>query len=478
MDILIPAVLFFGMLLLGARVASAMGVAGIVGLLLTGGLTPTLSTVEQIVRNQSVSLTLVAIPLFLLMAEFASSSGIVRRIFDVGNRLLGGLTAGVGYATVIANGAMAALSGSSVAATGLLARISVPEMVRLGYAKPLALGLTATSGTIAAMIPPSIGLIVYGVVTQTSIGRLLLAGAVPGLLTAIGYGLVLRGWAWVRPEDVPRVSRGSREKNSLASILSYGPDVILFGAIVVTVLGAIYSGAATVTESAALGALFTLGAWLVSDRVRGRGGRRQAQQRRQRTDGGPVPMATTQEMDARQADSHDDRERLSPSSVFAAARSSVAITVMIMALIIMAQVFGAWLTRSGLTQDVLGIFERMTWPNVLVLLALSLFVVFLGMFMSQIEILVITLPLVFPLVTGTLDYHPVWFGIWMTKLLEIGLVSPPLGMNVFVTVSALGPEYEVGDAFRGVMPFYMADVAVLTLLFIFPGMVTWVDTAF
>lgn len=170
-------------------------------------------------------------------------------------------------------------------------------------------------------------------------------------------------------------------------------------------------------------------------------------------------------------------ERFTRANVVHAARSAVSVTVMIMALIIMAQVLAAWLTRSGLTRSALAFFDGLDWHRLTILIAISVFLIVLGMFMSQIEILVITLPFLFPLVTGVLDYHPIWFGIWMTKLLEIGLVTPPLGMNIFVTVSALGPGYKVTDAFRGVTPFYFADLVILAGLLVFPEVVTWVDRA-
>ncbi|SMF57089.1 TRAP transporter, DctM subunit [Tistlia consotensis] len=415
--------LLFLLLFLAVPVAFAMLIAGIVGLYLAGGAYPVIGVLKSGPYEHVASYTLSTLPMFVLMAELMSASNITRDLFRAANGWLGHLRGGLAYAAVSGGVLLAAVCGSSSAAAATLASAIHPEMRRYGYSASFSAGALAAVGTLAIMIPPSIALVLYGILTETSVGLLLIAGLLPGLLTALAYIVTIQLIARLRPASVarsqPRVPMAQRLRTSLPAL----PMFLLLGAMITL----IYSGTVTPTEVGALGALCAFAIALTLGRL--------------------------------------GRRSLS-DAVFRATRSSA----MILCIVAFSAVFAVFLTLSGAPQTILALVQGSGLSPVSVLLLVLAVLLVLGIFLDQIAILIITMPLIFPLMTG-LGYDPIWLGIIVVKTAEIGLLTPPVGLNLFI-LSATA-KVPVATVARGVTPFVIAELIVLALLVAFPQIALW-----
>lgn len=356
------------------------------------------------------------------MAELMSQGGMARRVFNAANKWIGFMPGGVGIAAVLASAGFAAVSGSSTAASGTLAAICLPEFKRLGYGLGAGTGIVAVAGTLAVMIPPSIAMIIYGIMTQTSIGKLLIAGVIPGVLTAALYIVGIYVWARLEPAILPKGERAPWAERwaALRGIAGF-----LF--IVVSVFVTLYAGIATATETAAVAACITLVFLVVAG-------------------------------------------RLGPREILEALRRTARISTMTLSIVVGALIFGYFLTITRATPELVDAIGRMgIEPWQVLALVIAIYIV-LGMLMDQIAILLITLPVTFPLVTS-LGYDAIWFGVVIVKLVEIGLVTPPVGMNVFVVSGATGVP--VSQVFRGTGYMLLFEFVTLGLLLSFPLLSTW-----
>jgi tripartite ATP-independent transporter DctM subunit len=425
METFLIIALLMALLFMGVPIAFALGIAGAVGIYSVIGFTGMMTQLSGTAYRSVAHSTLAAIPLFILMAEFMNSGGIARDVFDAARKIVGRLPGGLSIATVCASAGFGAVSGSSTAAAGTLASISLPEFKRLGYSLPAATGVVAVAGTLAVMIPPSIAFIIYGVMTETSIGKLLIAGIVPGLLTTLAYVIAILIWAKTKPETLPRGDRWPlREKvRALRGVSG-------FAVIVFVVFVSLYGGIATATEVAAIGASSTL-VYLLATR------------------------------------------RFSRAGFANALARTMRISAMMLFIVVGAMIFGYYLTISRAPQDLIAwIAESGLSPLEILALILLIYIV-LGCMMDQIAILLITLPMTFPLVTS-LGYDPIWFGVVVVKLVEIGLVTPPLGMNVFVVSATTGVP--VGAVFRGTAYLLVFEAITLALLLAFPVFSLWLPS--
>lgn len=437
MDVLIeivaPIALFFVTMAVGLPIAFALGIAGAVGLLLTLGLPATLGILETLPFRTTASYTLTTVAMFVLMAEFATQSGITQRLFDAANRFLGHFRGGLAVATIIASAAFGAISGSSVAAAATMAGIAIPQMRQRGYSRTFAAGVVGIAGTLAIMIPPSLPLIIYGIITETSIGRLLLSGIVPGILTALGYVVTVRVCLALRPEMAPeRQPKASWRERWESSRMTWP-----FLVTVVAVFACLYTGVITATEAGAIGAAVVLLVWLVGARIAPR-----------------------------------DTEPVTIPALKQALDRSLRITTMIVVLLIGAYMFSYYLTATGVTHSAVDLVTGLDVNRYVLLAAIIVLYIVLGLFLSQLEIMVLTLPLVFPIVTS-LGFDAVWFGVMVVKTVEIGLVTPPVGMNIYV-VSSAAPQVTPSDGFKGVAPFLVMEVLLIVLLVAFPEIATFI----
>lgn len=423
LEILIPLVLLVVLMALGTPVAYVMLAAGGLGILMAANFNVVdgLFTVTPHATTTTISYTV--IPMFILMAEFLSVSTVASRLFVTARAWTGQVPGGLAASTIAAGAAMGTISGSSLATTSTLTRIAVPEMRKGNYDDRLSVSSAASGGVIAAMIPPSILLIMFGVTTETSISQLFAAGMLPGLLqTVIFMGLVIV-WAKTRPAVAPTTADANWGEK-FKSLKNTAPAIIL----IVAVLGGIYSGAVTVLEAGAVGALGALVVGVVFGGLRWTGFR-------------------------------------------IALRRTLQTTASIFLVIIGAKIFAQYVSLTGITQSLTSAIAEAGLPPLLILTIIILVYLFLGMFMDAVGAMLLTLPVFFPLVVE-LGYDPIWFGILVVLLIEIGLLTPPLGLNVFIATQIANAD--VRTVFSGSFRFVVASLFMVVLLIAVPEIATFV----
>lgn len=425
LNIVIPFALLVGLILIGMPIAFGMALAGYVGLTMVLGSEAANGVLTTSPYRHATSYLLTTVPMFILMAEFLSKGTIVRDLFESASHWTGRFRGGLAMSAVLANTGFAALSGSSTAAAASISKISVPQMRSRGYHDRLSVGTVAAAGTFAATLPPSIGLIIYGVQTETSIGALFVAGIIPGLLTAAAYLLGIAVWVRFRPDLAGEVSHSSWAQR-FGSLKRTWPSVLL----VVALIGSIYAGVVTPTEAGALGALLALGISITLGGLRWAG----------------------------------IRDSL---------RGTVRATGMIVAIVIGAAIFGTYLSSTRAAPRLFDAIEAAGLPGWSVMVLVVIMYLVLGMFMDAIAMMMLTLPLTFPLALE-LGYSPIWFGILVIKCAEIGLISPPLGLNVFVAAEATSAR--ISEAFRGSSRFILIELLLIVGLFIVPGVATFLPS--
>lgn len=421
MSVIICVFLLVALIASGIPIAFALAVAGSAGLVLISGFDSFWGILQTTPYRTTAVYLLSTVPMFILMAEFASV-GITRDIFDFAARITKRfkMPGGLGIATVIASAIFAAVSGSSTASAATLTKIAFPEMRRYGYSSKMALGIVASGGTLAVMIPPSIGLILYGILADVSIGKLLIAGIIPGIISAATYCFVIVGW--YRHDHKDRLEQEYFDQTQDVAIVS---QVIRMGPtffVIFSVLGGIYLGIVTPTEAAALGACATLiVGWIKGD--------------------------------------------LRISNTIEACKRAASVSAMIFTIMIGAKIFGYFLTMSRSTQELISFLDQLSLPPSIILCGFMAFYLILGCLMDGIAILLLTVPLIVPIVSQ-LGYDLIWWGIVTTKLIEIGLITPPVGINIFVSASAAGVSVEEG--FAGVKYMLLGDAISFALIAIFP----------
>ncbi len=441
------------MVVIGVRVAFATAFIGLLGLVIyfsvsrgmgwERGFTVAIKTAGQVPHSKMASLELSLIPAFILIGYLAYYAGLTKALFEAAKRWLGWMPGGLGLSTVFATAGFAAVSGASVATSAVFARIAIPEMLKLGYDKRFAAGVVAAGGTLASLIPPSAILVIYAIIVEASVGQILLAGFLPGAVSALIYGGLVMILARLRPDLGPPV-RGYSWGERFAALPGAFP--IFF--VVFIIIFCIYGGWATPTEAGAMGAFVVL------------------------------VMALAKGM----------RWRQLSDALMESAKLSVMILTMIWGVLIFVRYLGF--------ADLPSAFE--TWIGsldqspYLTLLYILLAYVVLGMFMDAIGMLILTLPVTYPAIitlNGGLEvaaadsafgmsgqHCAIWFGIIVVKMAELCLITPPIGLNCFVVAGVAndgGMDIPVQDVFRGASPFFIADVATVAVLIAFPGIVLW-----
>ncbi len=410
-------------LALGLPVAFSLLVAGAAGLLLVGGPGMLIGIMESTPAASVSSYELITVPMFILMAEFMIVSRVADEMFEVIGRLVRRLPGGLAIATALSGAAFGAVSGSSTAAAATLSASSVPTMIRHGYEPKFAAGVVAISGTLAMLIPPSIALILYGFLSGVNIAALLIAGIVPGLLVTVVIIATVLFLVWRDPAIAPMAAADAAPRPWSFSALTF---LLLF----FSVTGVIYLGIATPTEASAIGAF---GAFCIAAAKTGLSF--------------PVLREAT----------------------YKAARSTAMITL----IVIGAHVFGYFLTLTQVPQQIVQQVGALDVPAWSILLCILLIYLVLGCFLDQLAILILTVPIILPLVLQ-LGYDPIWFGVIIIVMAEIGLVTPPVGINVFVVSRYSGVPMEA--VFIGVTPHVIAHFAAIAILVMFPALVLWLPS--
>lgn len=417
---LIGVIAMLILLALRMPIGIAMLLVGTLGFMYLhpGGVQATLFMLGSYPYSYSAVYELAVIPLFVLMGNAAAVSGMGRDLFTAAFAWVGHWRGGLSSATIVSCAGFAALTGSSVAAAVTMGRVCLPEMRRYNYDPRLATGTVAAGGTLGILIPPSTAFIVYAILTEQSIGRLLLAGVLPGLLLTLLFVITITFWTRVNPDLGPAGPHASWQER-FKTLGQAGPMV----AIVVASIGGIYLGVFTPAEAAAVGAFLAL-LWALYKRS------------------------------------------LGAENIQFVLLETVKITAFVFVVLIGALVFGPFLAMSGLPQAIVAWLAGFDVPNLVILALLMLLYIFLGMFLEGFSILVLTIPIVIPIIEA-LGYDLIWFGVLMVVVLEMGLISPPVGINVFV-VKGLVPDVPVTKVFAGIFPFWLAMIVGLILLILFP----------
>ena len=424
---------------LGVRVYIAAALTGFLGLVWLKGWPVAAAIAGTIPHSKTVTYPLSVLPLFILIGFLAFHAGLTGRLFEAARRWVGWVPGGLAVATVFASAGFAAVSGASTATAAVFSRVAIPDMIRNRYGKRLTAGVIAAGGTLASLIPPSAILVIYAIIVEESVGKLLLAGLIPGLVSVLIYAALIVGLCALRP-DLGRPIRGFTWRQRVASVPGALPIFLVVGII----FGALYSGAATPTEAGALGAMVVFAMYM------GRAWRERS-----------IAQAGGQL-----------REAL---------METARLTVMIFTLVWGVFLFVRFLGFAGLPAAFADWVVALDMPPLLIVVCILLAYAVLGMFMDAIGMLVLTLPVVYPAVVA-LGYDPIWFGIVVVKMAEICLITPPIGLNCFVVSGVArelrGPGGEslaipLQDVFRGIGPFFAADVLTVAVLLAAPDIVLW-----
>lgn len=416
-------VTLFVLMVLRVPVGMAMGLVGVTGYGYIVGLEPALKMVGQTTMRTVTDSSFSVIPMFMLMGAFVSISGVSRELFRSANAFLGHLRGGLGVATVLACGGFAAICGSSVATAATFSKVAYPEMRHYNYPKSFATGVIAAGGTLGIMIPPSTVLAVYAILTQQDIGKLFMAGVVPGLLAITMYIVTISLIVMAKPGFLPAGERKSWGER-LASLKDVWAPLALF----VFVIGGLYGGLFTPSEAGGMGAV---GAFILGV-VRRR-----------------LNLAQIRE------------------ALLEATRTSAAVfTVLIGALL-----FGYFLTITQTPQKVTEFLTGLGLGRYALLAIIMAMYLVLGCLMDAMAMIILTVPIIFPLILQ-LGFDPIWFGVIIVMTVELGLIHPPVGMNVFVIKSVV-QEVSFTQIFRGVLPFIGTDLLRLLILIAFPAIALW-----
>ena len=408
---------------IGVPISFSFALTGIIGIFLLEGFN-VLYIVPQIIHDTGINFVLVTIPLFIFMAEILYAAGFTQDLYRAFDTWLGRLPGGLAMATVGSCGAFAAVCGSSYVTAATIGRMALPELVQRRYSKRLASGAVAAGGTLGILIPPSLVFILYGFMSDTSIGKLFFAGVIPGIVMVFLYWLVIMAQSWIFRHSTLQVERSSL-KEKLRAIVSVGPVAVLS----VVVLGSIYLGVATVSEAAAVGCSIALiGAFVYG--------------------------------------------KLSWKVLIDALMSTVLTTGFIALILVGAQIFAFLLAMLGVS-DGLSVFASGVGEPYVVLAATLVVLVVMGMFMEGMAILVLVVPVFVPMLAG-LGFDPIWFGVIFTIFVELCLITPPIGMNCYI-IASMGEQYGISirDVFLGIVPFALMMLVTVAIVVLFPSTALW-----
>lgn len=417
---------FLGVFLLAflrVPLAVAMSIAGIVGLGLMRGWPAAYASTSQVIFETGFHYVLSVIPLFVLMGNFVARAGMARELFNAANAFVGHRRGGLAMASIIASGGFGSICGSSIATAATMSRVAYPQMMAHGYKATLATGAIASGGTLGILIPPSTILVIYGIITETDIGKLFVAGILPGIVAITCLCLAVVFVTWRDPQAGPPAERFTWPQR-LKAIRGIWGVALLFA----LVIGGIYGGVFTATEGAGVGAA---GAFIFA-LLRG---------------------------------------TLTPRVLLDILLESTRTTAMLFTILIGAMIFTSFMNFTTMPADLKAfVLDFSPNPIMVVVMMMGIYLL-LGMVMEELAIVLLTIPVFFPVIVG-LGYDPIWFGILIVTVVEIGMISPPVGLNLFVLNSLL-PDVKLSTLYRGIWPFVMADVVRLGILIAVPAISLW-----
>ncbi len=415
----IGTVLVFILLFLGMPIAFALMLVGFAGISYLASIEAALPIAARTVYEVSAYYPYTVIPLFIVMGGFAGSSGMTKDLYSTFDKWFRKLPGGLGIATIGACAAFAAVSGSSVATAATMGTVALPEMKRFNYHPRLATGTVAAGGTLGFLIPPSIGFIVYGMLTEQSIGKLLVAGMIPGLILAVAYMAIVVVWVKLNPSVAPVSPEAVNWREKFSALLGVWEPLAIF----LLVMGGIYGGLFTPTEAGAMGATVLFLVAII-------------------------------------------KRKLNRQNLVGALLEAVRISVMVLFLVAGANVFSYFLALSTIPMKVATWAAALEVSPYLIHTIIVIIYLFLGCFLDAISMMVLTMPVIYPVIL-TLGFNPIWFGVIAVLMMEAGLITPPMGLNIF-TVAGVAKDVPIETIFRGVAPFLLSIFAIVILITIFP----------
>jgi tripartite ATP-independent transporter DctM subunit len=413
----------FAFILFQVPIATALAFVGFCGYAWLNGWTPALSMVATVTKDSTLAYSLIVLPLFVLMGNLVAGAGISGDLFRAAQAFVGKRRGGLAMATVVACGGFGAICGSSVATAATMGKVAIPSMRKLGYSDSLSAAAVAAGGTLGILIPPSVIMVVYGVATQTHIGMLFAAGIVPGVIAIGGYMLAVKWSVWRDPDLAP-LAEGKEPVGKLALLKSLWPVVLIFG----IVMGGIYGGLFTSIEASGIGAAAAL------------------------------LFALT-------------HHSLKLKDIYAILVDTARTSAMMFAIILGAALFGEFVNLTGVHEGLLQVVKASGLPPFGVILLMIALYILLGTVLESLSMILLTVPIFFPIVLS-LGYDPVWFGILVVMVVEIGLITPPIGVNLFVIRSVM-PDIPMSSVVRGVIPFIVADILRILLIAAVPALTLW-----
>ena len=409
--------------LAGLPIAFAMGLVGFFGLAMLRGWNPALASAGTLMYETGFSYTLSVVPLFILMGNFVSRAGLSQELFRAAYAFIGHWRGGLAMSTIVACAGFGSICGSSIATAATMARVAYPSMRQFGYSDALACGAIASGGTLGILIPPSVIMVIYALMTEVNIGAMFAAGLLPGVLATLLLMAAVAWQTWRDPESGPRGERTAWPER-LRALRGVWGVVALFA----LVMGGIYGGVFTATEGASIGAF------------------------------GAFVFALA-------------RGALTWRGLIDVLVESSRTTAMLFGILIGALIFANFVNFTSMPDDLKNFVAQFQVHPMAVIVAICVIYVLLGTAMEELSMILLTVPVLFPLVVH-LGFDPIWFGILVVVVVEIGLISPPVGMNLFVLRTLL-PHVSTLTLYRGVMPFVAADVIRLAILIAFPVIATW-----
>lgn len=422
---LVGFLVLVGLIAIRVPIAFALALVGTGGIYWIGGERMAVNFIGGDLFSSVATFSLTAVPLFLLMGHFAFHAGLTRRAFDAARIWFSRVPGGLAMATVLASAIFGAASGSGIAAAAALGRISVPEMLRFNYDKGLATGSIAAAATLAVLIPPSVVMIIYAVFTEQSVGRLLIAGIIPGILSAFLYLVMLYVRVRLKPELAPAIAFNPKWSDHFRAFGQVWGITLLF----MLVIGGIYGGFVTASEAGAIGAF---GAFIL------------------------MIMARQLKWDTFR------------DTIVSTART----TGMIFLLFIAATIFTRFVAISGLPRYLAQLVIEMGLTPLMLIVILCIVYIVLGMFLDSISMMLLTLPVLLPILIE-MDINLIWFGVIFVKVVEIGAITPPFGITVYVIKGVIKDQVPLETIFKGVGWFLVIDVITLILLIAFPAITLW-----